>query len=139
MAEIPQDRRTGYGRDGENFLPRWFVLVLVLLLPVLLTTVFGMLSGVVRDMHHARGLQSADNETETPHLAKRDPLRALAAAGRRDGNGTQPQAADGTLAPQSLQVALPIYFPLGETAGTTNVFSPARRPGSLPRAPPVTA
>lgn len=135
MALFPQDKRMRDGREQESLLSRWPVFAAALLIAAL----FGLLSGVVKDVQFPRGAVSADKSNDTPHLTKREPLRALAATDRKDGTGAHWQTGGGALDARAIEISFPIFV----SAFASKPFSdPAASPfwhGSLPRAPPARA
>jgi hypothetical protein len=132
MALFPQDKRIRGERDELNLPSRWPAIAAALLIAAL----FGLLSGVVKDVQISRGIQSAGKSTDAPHLSKREPLRALAATDRKDGAGSHSANADGALVPRFTAIVFPLY----SAAQAPNAIAETRRlrfwPGSLPRAPP---
>lgn len=132
MAEFPQARRMRRRRDENGLVSRWSLLAVALFL----AAIFGLLSGVVRDVQFPRGVQAAGSGSETPHLTKREPLRALAAADRKDSTGTQVAHGGGTLIPNFVEIEFFLF-----TSAIAPALSSIRPdqsfwPGSLPRAPP---
>ncbi|WP_105373502.1 hypothetical protein [Neorhizobium huautlense] len=132
MALFPQHRRIRGERDELGLVSRWPAIAVALLIAALI----GLLSGVVKDVQIARGIQSAGKSTDTPHLSKREPLRALAATDRKDGTASHSANADSALTLRSTDIAFPLY----SSAETPNAAATTRSfrfwPGSLPRAPP---
>lgn len=135
MAPFPQDRRTRSERGGDHLLSRWPVFAAALLIAAL----FGLLSGVVKDVQFPRGIQSADKSTDAPHLSKREPLRAVVSADRKDAAGAHWQAGDGALAPRSFEIAFPHYASVVAPRPSSDPAALSFWPGSLPRAPPAGA
>ncbi|EUB96249.1 hypothetical protein PMI07_001851 [Rhizobium sp. CF080] len=135
MALFPQDKRMRDGREQESLLSRWPVFAAALLIAAL----FGLLSGVVKDVQFPRGAVSADKSGDTPHLSKREPLRALAAMDRKDGTGAQWHTGDGALEARAIEISFPIFV---SAVASKPSSDPAIYPfwhGSLPRAPPAGA
>jgi hypothetical protein len=133
MALFPQDKRTRNGREQESHLSRWPVFAAALLIAAL----FGLLSSVVKDVQFPRGILSADRTSDTPHLTKREPLRALAALDRKDATGAHWPAGGGALEARAIEIAFPIFVPAFASKPSSH---PAASPfwhGSLPRAPPA--
>jgi len=135
MAEFPQARRVRRGRDEDGLVSRWSLLAATLFL----TAIFGLLSGAVRDVQFSRGVQAADSGTETPHLTKREPLRALAAADRKDSTGAHAAHAGGALVPHFIEIRFPLYASAIAPAQSSTRPALTFWPGSLPRAPPQRA
>jgi hypothetical protein len=135
MAPFPQDRRMTSERDEDHLLSRWPVFAAALLI----ATLFGLLSGVVKDVQFPRGIQSADRNTDAPHLSKREPLRAVVSADRKDATGAHWPAGDGALAPRSFEIVFPHYASVLALRPSSDPVAFAFWPGSLPRAPPVRA
>ncbi|MDR6818540.1 hypothetical protein J2X76_003717 [Neorhizobium sp. 2083] len=135
MALFPRDKRTRNGRRQESLLSRWPVFAAALLIAAL----FGLLSGVVKDVQFPRGAVSADKSNDTPHLTKREPLRALAAMDRKDGTGAHWQTAGGALEARAIEISFPVF---ASAFASKQSSDPATSPfwhGSLPRAPPARA
>ncbi|MBW6424625.1 hypothetical protein KX729_24545 [Rhizobium sp. XQZ8] len=122
-------------RDEDGLVSRWSVLAAALFL----TAIFGLLSGVVRDVQFPRGVQAADSGSETPKLTKREPLRALAAADRKDSTGTHAAHGGGALVPHFTEIEFPLLS--STVAPALSAARPALTfwPASLPRAPPQQA
>ncbi len=132
MTPFPQDQRMRAESGEDTLFARWSLLAAGLLL----AAVFGFLSCMTRDVPFSRVFPSADKTSNTPHLGKRDPPRALAAADRKDGGATHSTAADGSLVPRSVEFSrLP-----QPTAKAVYAFAPPGVPrswrGLMPRAPP---
>jgi len=132
MAEFPQARRIRRERDEDGLVSRWSLLAAALFL----TAIFGLLSGVVRDVQFPRGVQAADSGSETPHLTKREPLRALAAADRKDSTGTQASHGGGALVPNFVEIEFFLFASAIAPALSSSRPALSFWPGSLPRAPP---
>lgn len=132
MAVFPRETHKGSLNAQEIFLSRWMLLVAASFF-----VFFGLLPGLVKDVEIRRGLQSADRNNDNPHFAKREPLRALASAERKDGTGAHAADADGALRPRSAEIAYPAKS--GRTAPSlfTTPLAAAFWPGPLPRAPPA--
>jgi hypothetical protein len=132
MAVLPKGTRTGCSNAQDILLSRW-----VLFVAASLIVFMGLLPGLAKDAQLFRGLQSADRNTDTPHLTKREPLRALAAADRKDSAGTHIADADGAILPGLAEIT----YPADRTVAVSDLFaSPFVAnfwPGSLPRAPPA--
>ena len=64
MALFPPDKRMKRKRGEDGFLSCWPVFAAALLI----ASLFGLLSGVVRDVQFPRGIQSADKSTDAPHF-----------------------------------------------------------------------
>lgn len=135
MALFPQDRRMRREREEDCLLSRWPAFAAALLIAAL----FGLLSGVVRDVQFPRGIQSADRNTDAPHLTKREPLRAIVSADRKDATGAHWQTGDGALAPHSVEIAFPHYVSAFAPKPSSDPAAFSFWPGSLPRAPPTYA
>ena len=135
MALFPQDKRMRDGREQENHLSRWPVFAAALLIAAL----FGLLSSVVKDVQFPRGILAADRTSDTPHLTKREPLRALAAMDRKDATGAHWHTGGGALEASAIGISFPIFVPAFASKPSSD---PAASPfwhGSLPRAPPARA
>ncbi|WP_162894879.1 hypothetical protein [Rhizobium terrae] len=122
-------------REEDRLWSRWPVFAAALLIAAL----FGILSGAVKDAQFPRGLQSAGKGTETPHLSKREPIRALAAADRKDGAGAYASSSDGALLAGTISPTFPVYA--AAIAPALSIIHPALShwPAPLPRAPPAAA
>lgn len=132
MAPFPRQRPMRSEREEERLFSRWTTFAAALLMAAL----FGLLSGTARDGQFPRGVQSADRNTDTPHFAKREPIRALAAADRKDGAGTQNTTGDGALVPASPGIAFPAHVSVVTTVFAAASPALSHWPTSLPRAPP---
>jgi len=135
MALFPRDKRTRNGRRQESLLSRWPVFAAALLIAAL----FGLLSGVVKEVQSPRGVLSADKGSDAPHLTKREPLRALAAMDRKDGTSAYWQAGGGALEARAIEIGFPVFVSAFASKPSSG---PAASPfwhGSLPRAPPARA
>lgn len=111
--------------------PLLFIALVVLLL--------GTLPGVAREAVLSRSLQTSGSNGDVPALAKREPLRALAALERKDGQGSQWLSADGVLVPTQHAAAVPVgpyscSDSLGSAFGHASFW-----PAPLARAPPLAA
>ena len=133
MAVFPREAHVEGLNGQDHFLRRWPVFAVALLVLLL-----GSLPGVVREAEIWRSLQPSGSNSDTPHIAKREPLRALAALDRKDGQSSQWLSADGMLLPSALQLIVP-----GQRRITAN--EPPKEavrlpfwPAPLPRAPPRT-
>jgi hypothetical protein len=135
MAEFPQARRTRRKRDEDGLVSRWSLFAAALFL----TAIFGLLSGVVRDVQFPRGVQASDGGSETPHLTKREPLRALAAADRKDSAGTHSAHDGGALLPHFVEIEFVLFASAIAPALLSSRPASSFWPGSLPRAPPLRA
>lgn len=135
MAPFPQDKRIRNKRDADRLPSRWPLFAAALLIAAL----FGLLSGVVRDAQFPRGIQSADRSSDAPHLSKREPLRAIVSADRKDSAGAHWQTGDGALVPRSLEIAFPLFASLLAPGSSSGPATLSFWPGSLPRAPPAHA
>ncbi|RWX78399.1 hypothetical protein EPK99_07200 [Neorhizobium lilium] len=118
----------------DRLLRRWPVVAIALLILLL-----GSLPGIVREAELWRSLQASGSNADTPYFGKREPLRALAALERKDGQGSQWLSSDGILIPTTIELDAPDYI-----RSLTNDFgAPALHlpfwPGPLPRAPPPAA
>ncbi|CDN48227.1 Hypothetical protein RG540_CH20580 [Neorhizobium galegae bv. orientalis str. HAMBI 540] len=135
MALFPQDKRMRDGREQESLLSRWPVFAAALLIAAL----FGLLSGVVKDVQFPRGVLSADKSSDTPHLTKREPLRALAAMDRKDGTGAHWPTGDGALEARAIEISFPIFVSAFASKPSSDPTAHPFWHGSLPRAPPARA
>lgn len=82
MALFPLMTRTSSNRHRRRHLDWWPWLTFGLLLAAFL----GLAADPTRDTGIMAGMSSAEGRSETPHLAKREPLRLVAASERRDNN-----------------------------------------------------
>ena len=131
MAVFPRETHRKSLNARDRFLPRWPVFATAFLILFI-----GFLPGVVRDAELTRSLQPSGNRADTPHVAKREPLRALAALERKEGGGSHWTGADGLILPQGVAQVLS-YHRASVVLGMAR--SPARPsfwPAPLPRAPP---
>jgi len=133
MALFPQPLRMRSGPARDGLLLQWPALAIA----VVMAALFGFLSGAVRDVGFSSGVVAADQSPETPHLVKREPLRALASAERKDGNGTHWGGHDGMLVPRSVVLDPPIYSVAVALHISSGPETLPYWPGSLPRAPPA--
>lgn len=112
-------------------------------LPVLaaafLIALFGLLAGTPRSngdlTASARPLD--DRSDRSPALTKRDPVRAVTIAERKDGSGGQTASDDGLPPPDFFVLSVP---PFSAALAAELSVAPSRRigwPGTLPRAPPT--
>ncbi|TDK36768.1 hypothetical protein E2F50_07555 [Rhizobium deserti] len=116
----------------DILLSRWVLFVAASLIVFL-----GLLPGLAKDAELFRGLQSADRNTDTPHLIKREPLRALAAADRKDSAATHIADADGAILPGLAETNYPAGRSVAASQRVASPFVASFWPGSLPRAPPT--
>jgi hypothetical protein len=132
MAPFPRDLRTMWKRGAAWPLSRLPLLAAT----IILAAFFGLMPGASKDGQSPRGLQASDRGSDTPHLSKRDPVRALAAADRKDASGTHGTGDGGILAPARHETRL--LMAAGMLAGNTATPSatPDYWPAPLPRAPP---
>ncbi|MBP2558926.1 hypothetical protein J2T08_003415 [Neorhizobium galegae] len=135
MALFPQDKRTRDGREQESHLSRWPVFAAALLIAAL----FGLLSGVVKDVQFPRGILSADRTSDAPNLTKREPLRALAATDRKDATGAHWHTGGGALEASAVEISFPIFVPAFASKPSSGSAESPFWHGSLPRAPPARA
>ncbi len=135
MAVFPPEAHGDSLNAQDRPLQRWPLLAVAFLF-----LLFSTLPGIVRGADLWRSLQPTGSSADGPYFAKREPLRALAAVERRDGQaGGHAQTADGILVPAALSLASPRYALLGDRASTADICPIPFWPGPLPRAPPRTA
>lgn len=116
----------------QSDLARWPVLAAAFLIAM-----FGLLAGAPRNGDLIASVRAADDRSErSPLLAKRDHLRAITVAERKDRENSQLSHDDG-MAILPFWSATIYRYPAALVADTRQ--TPLRRsrwPGGLPRAPP---
>lgn len=129
MAVFPLRNRKKGGRVQAD-LARLPVLAAAFLIAL-----FGLLAGSPRNAEIATSARPVDDRS--PVLTKRDPLRAVSIAERKDGAGAHASNNEGLPAPQF--VALPaVNYATARASGHNNaVIAGDDWPSALPRAPPV--
>lgn len=132
MAVFPLRNRKKGGRVQAD-LARLTVLAAAFLIAL-----FGLLAGSPRNAEIATSARPVDDRSDrSPALTKRDPLRAVSIAERKDGAGSHASNNEGLPAPQF--VALPaVNYATARASGHNNaVIASDDWPSALPRAPPV--
>ncbi len=140
MIVFPRETLARRLASQDSILRRRPVLAAApLLVLALLVLLLGTLPGFAREAALCRGLQTLGSKGDIPTLAKREPLRALAALERKDGQGSQWLSADGFLVPAPVAAGIPtgIHWYLG-SLGKALDRSPFW-PAPLARAPPLAA
>lgn len=99
---VPPRSRTKAERARETLVLRWQTLALAMLVAAL----FGLLSGVAREVRLPGGVLAAEGNPETPHLAKREPLRAVLSADRKDAGAAHWNGFGGSLQANALELPL---------------------------------
>jgi hypothetical protein len=135
MALFPRSKRMTSEHGRDNLPPRWTLLAAALLIAGL----FGFLTGAVKDAQFTRGVQAAAKGPETPHLAKRDPFRAVATAERKDSTGNHSPEPGGALVPRLDGIAFFADMRLASLPAASIFADRPYWPGPLPRAPPHSA
>jgi hypothetical protein len=135
MAPFPRKQRIVLKRERAWPLSRLPILAATILIAAL----FGLLPNVVKDGYWSRGAQASDKGTDVPHLTKRDPIRAVAAADRKDASSPYGPGDDALLAPPWYE--LPTRYGDGSVTGPrrTLPLAPSYWHAALPRAPPLQA
>ncbi|MDE1158380.1 MAG: hypothetical protein PW791_08905 [Neorhizobium sp.] len=131
MAVFPRETRLADMTARDHLPVRWSVLAAALLIAF-----FGLISGLARDGEFARGLQSTDKSADSPHFAKREPMRAIAPAERRDQTTSHWLDLDGALLPSIAVLAFPQNGIVPEKAAALAPHGAAYWPVPLPRASP---
>ncbi|WP_220324616.1 hypothetical protein [Rhizobium wenxiniae] len=113
-------------------------------LPVLaaafLIALFGLLAGSPRNTDIAASARPVDDRSDrSPALTKREPLRAVSIAERKDGTGNHASTDEGLPAPQFFALPAKIYTAAQAPGHKNALFSGDDWPSALPRAPPVPA
>ncbi len=131
MAVFPRKRKNGlHARSDLARLP--------VLAAAFLIAFFGLVTGAPRNADIAASARAVDDRSDrTPSLSKRDPIRAVSIADRKDGASSHFSGDDGL--PASAFFALPEVLYTAARAPADG-RSPVERdmwPGALPRAPPV--
>ncbi|MBO0141763.1 hypothetical protein JZX87_11390 [Agrobacterium sp. Ap1] len=111
-------------------------------LPVLvaafLIALFGMLAGSPRNAEIATSARPVDDRSDrSPVLTKREPLRAVSIAERKDGAGTHASTDEGLPAPQFFALPTVAYTAARAPGHNNAVIADDDWPSTLPRAPPV--
>jgi hypothetical protein len=133
MAVFPREAHVE-GPDGQDhFLRRWPVFAIALLILLL-----GSLPGIVREAELWRSLQASGSNSDALHLAKREPLRALAALERKEGQASQWLGADGMLVPAADTIVAPGHLRITAQDIPESAARLPFWPAPLPRAPPRT-
>ena len=113
-------------------------------LPVLaaafLIALFGLLAGSPRNTEIATSARPMDDRSDrSPALTKREPLRAVSVAERKDATGAHASTDEGLPAPQFFALPAHIYTAAKAPDHKNALFAGDDWPGALPRAPPVPA
>lgn len=134
MAVFPlRNRKTG-GRVQAD-LARLPVLAAAFLIAL-----FGLLAGSPRNADIATSARPVDDRSDrSPALTKRDPLRAVSIAERKDSTGNQAAIDNGLPAPQFFALPANVYASAKAPGHKNAWFAADDWPGALPRAPPVSA
>lgn len=132
MAVFPlRNRKTG-GRVQAD-LARLPVLAAAFLIAL-----FGLLAGSPRNADIATSARPVDDRSDrSPALTKRDPLRAVSIAERKDNTGNQASIDNGLPAPRFFALPANAYASAKAPSHKNALFSADDWPGALPRAPPV--
>lgn len=134
MAVFPRETRLADLTARDHLPARWSVLAAALLIAL-----FGLISGLARDGEFARGLQSSDKSADSPHFSKREPLRAIAPAERREQTASHWLGVDGALIPSVATLVFPLNGTAPEKAAALDPHGAAFWPVPLPRASPAIA
>jgi hypothetical protein len=113
-------------------------------LPVLaaafLIALFGLLAGTPRNGDIAASARPIDDRSDrAPALTKREPLRAITVADRKDGTSSHFSSADGLPAPVFFVLPAHLYAAAKAPSRQALPVDRASWPGALPRAPPTAA
>lgn len=134
MMRVPLRSRTKVEETRESLPLRWPVLAAAMLIAAF----FGLISGVVKEVRVPAGVLAAEGNSEIPHLTKREPLRAVLSADRKDG-GAHWTGHDGALEARAVETA----FRSGSSALALPLPAAAALPAVgrafQPRAPPARA
>jgi len=133
MAVFPAGTRET-ARCAQDKLPsQWAVFVAALLIAFV-----ALVSGGLRDSQAIlRIAHSSEKSSETPQASKRDPIRTLATADRREAGPSQWSGADGALAFTASTLTIPEFAQAIASALTDANPIGTHWPAPLPRAPPV--
>ncbi|OHV76607.1 hypothetical protein [Rhizobium sp. LCM 4573] len=135
MMRVPLRSRTKIDKTRESLPLRWPVLAAAMLIAAF----FGLISGVVKEVRVPGGVLAAEGNSEIPHLTKREPLRAVLSADRKDGGGPHWTGHDGALEARAVETA----FRSGGSALALPRPAAAALPAAgrafQPRAPPARA
>lgn len=134
MAVLPLPKRKNGARVGSN-LARLPVLAAAFLIAL-----FGLLAGAPRNVDLAAAARPIDDRSDrSPALTKRDGLRAVTIAERKDNSGGHIATDDGLPPPAFFALATHHYA----AARALDYRHPSLKritwPGALPRAPPLAA
>jgi hypothetical protein len=134
MAMMPL-RKWKSHPHAQSDLARWPVLAAAFLIAL-----FGLLAGTPRNADLIASARAADDRSQrSPLLAKRDHLRAVTVAERKDGTGSPLSHDDGFALPPFWSLNLHHY---AAARALDRQHAPLERngwPGALPRAPPAHA
>lgn len=113
-------------------------------LPVLaaafLIALCGLLAGSPRNTDIATSARPVDDRSDrSPALTKREPLRAVSIADRKDGTGSHASTDEDLPAPQFFALSAQIYAAARGQGHKNAVIARDDWPSALPRAPPVSA
>jgi hypothetical protein len=132
MAVFPAGAHRNGPEVQDGVLQRWPVFAVALLLLLIAS-----LPGLGRGADLWRSLQPSGSSADTPFVAKREPLRALAALERRDGQpGTPWTGADGMIAPAAWALLEPGIARATAVLSRALPYRTSFWPSPLPRAPP---
>jgi hypothetical protein len=134
MAVFPRETRLAELAARDHLPARWSLLAAALLIAF-----FGLISGLARDGEFSRGLQSTDKSADSPHFAKREPLRAVAPAERREQTAGHWLDLDGALLPSIAAISFSQGGTVPAKAADLDPHGAAFWPVPLPRASPQNA
>jgi hypothetical protein len=132
MAVFPAGTRETARCAQDKFLSQWPVFAAALLIAFV-----ALVSGGLRDSQAIlRIAHSSEKSSETPQASKRDPIRTLATAERKEAGPSQWSGSSGALAFNASALTIPDFAQaIASPLGDTNPFG-THWPVPLPRAPP---
>lgn len=131
MAVFPRETQDTIDEAEDSVLTRWKFVAAALLIALV-----GLVFGTVRDSQSLRIVHSAEKNTGTPQVSKRDPARLPAMVERRDGGTAHIGDLDGALpAPRIASLTGQDYRSSALVPAAAPVLD-GFWPTSLPRAPP---
>jgi hypothetical protein len=134
MAVLPLPKRKN-GPRAEIDLARLPVLAAAFLIAF-----FGLIAGVPRNADLAVSARPIDDRTDrSPAVSKRDPIRAVTIAERKDGASGHVASDDGLPPPAFFVLATHHYAAALALEYRSAAIERHTRPGALPRAPPLAA
>lgn len=134
MAVLPLRNRNKGARTQAD-LAR-----LPILAAAFLIALFGLLAGSPRNTEIATSARPVDDRSDrSPTLTKRDPLRAVSIAERKDSTGNHASVDEGLPAFQSPALPANVYMAARAPGHKNALFARDDWPSALPRAPPVPA